>query len=179
MFAGAKLSGPGFTNYFRPAAPLLGARMRNYTLGASDFEWYQRAKAAIAAYEDLVRRTNLIASAAPRRTIFDWLGSPNNPTSPAYRYRSVASDVQTDVEAFTPPNYGAYAVERRQDRVTELEAINEEFKNRVRAAEREHGQLPPGQVGPPGPAGPGADLTLPIVGAGAAVALAIVLSQVL
>ncbi len=178
MFHGARLAGPGFNNYFRPASPVLGARMRNYTLGATDLEWYQRAKAATAAYDDLVRRTNILASVSARRAIFDWLGSPNNPTSPAYRYRSVVSDIQTDVEAYTPPNYGAYAVERRQNRVTELEKINEDFKNRVRASEREVGQLPPpGTITVPG--APGPDLTLPIVGAGVAVVAAILLTQIL
>lgn len=177
MFHGARLAGPGFTNYFRPASPVLGARM--HTLGASNLEWYQRAKAGIAAYDDLVRRSNALASVSARRAIFDWLGSPNNPTSPAYRYRSVVSDIQSDVEAYTPPNYGAYAVERRQNRVTDLEKINEDFKNRVRASEREVGQLPPPVTIPGPPGAPGPDLTLPIVGAGVAVAAAIVLTQIL
>lgn len=179
MFQGARLSGPRFTSYFRQPTPLLGARMRNYTLGASDYEWYQRAKAAIAAYEDLVRRTNEIANQTARNQITSWLGSPNNPTSPAYRYRSVVSDVQTDVEGFTPPNYGAYAVERRQNRVEELESINEDFKNKVRAAEREFGQLPPPRERRVEVPGAAPDLTVPIIGAGVAVAAAIVLSQVL
>lgn len=178
MFAGARLSGPGFSSYFRAPTPLLGARMRNYTLGQSDFEWYQKAKTAIAAYEDLVRRTNALASVSARRAIFDWLGSPTNPTTPAYRYGSVVSDLRTDVEAYTPPNYGAYAVERRQDRITELEGLIDEFKNRVRASEREVGQLPPPEIRTV-PGAPGADLTLPIVGAGVAVAAAIVLTQIL
>jgi hypothetical protein len=177
MFQGAKLSGPRFTSYFRTPAPLLGARIRNYTLGASDFEWYQRAKAAVANYEELVRRTNEVANQTARNAITSWLGSPNNPTTAAYRYRSVVSDIRTDVEGFTPPNYGAYAVERRQNRVEELEGIVEEFKNKVRAAETEFGQLaPPRTVTVPGA---GADLTVPIIGAGIAVAAAIVLSQVL
>lgn len=178
MFHGARLSGPGFGNLFRPASPVLGSRIRNYTLGASDFEWYQKAKTAIAAYDDLVRRTNALASVSARRAVFDWIGSPSNPTSPAYRYRSVVSDIQTDVEAYTPPNYGAYAVERRQDRVTDLERIVEEFKNKVRASEREVGQLPPPEIRTV-PGAPGPDLTLPIVGAGVAVAVAIVLTQIL
>lgn len=172
MFAGGKLSTRTFGGPFRPAVPVLGAAMRSYRLGDSDFEWYQKAKRAIAKYDELLRRVEGIGNITARRAIYDWLGSPNNPTTPAYRYRSVVSDVAVDVEGYTPPNYGAYALERRRGRVEDLEDVVEDFEAKVRASEREYGPVTvrevPGQVSPQAP---GPDLTWPIVGAGVAVGL--------
>lgn len=176
MFAGAKLSTRTFGGYFRPPVPLLGAAMRNYRLGDTDFEWYQRAKRAIGKYDELARRVEGIGAISARRAIYDWLGSANNPTSPSYRYRSVVSDVSIDVEGFTPPNYGAYALDRRRNRVEELEDVVKEFEAKVKAAEREYGPVTvvrePGAGGAP----QGPDLTWPIVGAGVAVGLGLLLA---
>jgi cysteine desulfurase len=114
-----------------------------FSLGQTGREWYDRAKRLIARYEDLARRTAQIAARAARDEIQTWLGSPNTPGTPAYRYNTVVSDVTTDVEAYTPPNYGAYDIERRQNRVEELSDFVDEFDAKVRAAERQFGLLPP------------------------------------
>lgn len=168
--AGVRLSGP--RPYFNPSAAVLGAP-RAFTLGQSGKEWYNRAKAGIAEYEKLEQRARQIANKTERENILAWLGSPTVPTTPAYRFNSVRSDVRENVEAFTPLNYGAYDVERRQNRVVKLEDMNDEFRDLVSTAESVFGKLPPATI----IRGEAGDITVPIIAAGAAVVLAVLLSS--
>jgi hypothetical protein len=139
--------------------------------------WYGRAVKAVQEYEILKNRVAQIASRTEREQITAWLGSESVPTSPEYRYATVRQDATADVQA---EGIGAYNLQRRRNRVVELENWNRDFKAKVDNAERVAGVLPaattitrvvPGEV-------PKSDLTIPIVAAGAAVALAILLTQI-
>lgn len=112
------------------------------SLGQSPSEWYRRAKASMARYDELIGRTASIANQTERNKILAWVGNPGSDGTPAYRYTSVANDIQADVESFTPPNVNAYQVERRQDRVKKLETYNNEFASMVSTAENVYGKLP-------------------------------------
>lgn len=169
----------GGSNGFRIGSP--GYRFHSPGLGGAvlgqetNRQWYEKAKSEVAEYEGLVRRTQQVANKTERENILAWLGSPTVPTTPAYRYNSVKSDIIQDVEAFMPLNYGAYALERRRNRVRELESINSDFRARVSDAERVYGRLPaPVVIREPGEA---ADITVPIIAAGAAIALAVLLAS--
>lgn len=171
------------------ASPFLGrvGLAGSVSLGQSPAElvkWYQRAKAAVAKYAALLGRTDRVANATERANVRAWLGDPANPSAPAYRYASVLSDLAENVEAFTPINYGAYQVERRRNRIEALEDYNRDFEAKVVNAERVYGILPAPQVirervEVPGPTvtmpGAAPDLTIPILVAGGAVALVLLL----
>jgi hypothetical protein len=170
---------PGPIRLAGPLAALRSPLLSGLRLGQSAFEWYRRAKDALAKYEALVARLAEVANRTARLEIETWLGSPLIPGTPAYRYATVRSDVLENVEAYTPPNYGAYQLERRQNRVVELEDHVKDFSAKVTDAERVYGRLPPPtviererRVEVPGEA---PDIAVPLVVAGAAVALAIIL----
>lgn len=140
-------------------------------------EWYERAKAGIARFDLLLKRTAGIANKTERERIMSWVGRATDEDSPMYRYTRVKGDIVGDVERFTPPNYGAYDVERRQNRVDKLWDYNGEFKNMVENAEQVYGILPGAQiitkeriVEVPGK---GPDLTIPLAIGGVAVATAL------
>lgn len=118
----------------------------SYWMGQTPSEWYRRAKEAIAKFDSLVGRMNRVANQTERKAIQDWVGSPSNEGTPAYRRRSVESDIVQDVEGYTPPNVNAYQVERRTNRIEKLEEANAEFEPRVNTAEAVYGTLPPDQV---------------------------------
>lgn len=113
-----------------------------YWMGQTPAEWYRRAKDSLAKFDQLVARMNLIANQTERKNIQQWIGSASDPNSPAYRYQSVKSDLQTDVESFTPPAINAYQVERRTNRIGDLEDINNTFEAKVSNAETVYGKLP-------------------------------------
>jgi hypothetical protein len=153
---------------YRPA--MAGGR---YVLGQTAQEWYDKAKAALARYEFLIKQMDTIGSQNAINQIKVWLGDPSIPDSPSYRYTTVKSDFTQDVAA---EGVGAYNVERRQNRVEKLEDFNGEFKDLIEEALKEFGTRrivtrPGERVEVEGP-----DLTLPILGGAAAVALAIVLA---
>lgn len=162
---GSMRSGPGSSR-----GPFMGQ--------TNDAEaWYGRAVKAVQEYEILKNRVAQIASRTEREQITAWLGSESVPTSPEYRYATVRQDATADVQA---EGIGAYNLQRRRNRVVELENWNRDFKAKVDNAERVAGVLPaattitrvvPGEVQK-------SDLTIPIVAAGAAVALAILLTQI-
>ena len=149
-------------------------------LGQTPYEWYVRAKNALSQFERLLLRLDAVANQKAREDILSWVGEPTTEGTPAYRYARVLGDIQQDVESYTPPNYGAYSLERRQGRVEELEGFVEDLQDKVAAAEKTYGTLPrPQAPSAPAPAAAGAvtaDLTVPIIAAGAAVALAVLLS---
>lgn len=122
-----------------------------YWLGQTPAEWYRRAKDSIAKFDQLIARTSMIANQTERNNIQQWMGSVSDPNSPAYRYQSVKSDLQTDVESFTPPAINAYQVERRTSRIEDLEDINRTFEAKVSNAETVYGKLPaPTVISQPG-----------------------------
>lgn len=170
---------PGGSGTGAWASPSMAGPAR---LGQTNQEWYRRAKAAVAQYQGLLVRTSQVAARAPREEILRWAGDQAVAGTPAYRYASVVSDLQFDVERFSPVNVDAYSVPRRRGRVEELESMNQEFARRVADAESFYGTLPPPQVvtvpGPgrvvPGPAA-GPDLTVPLMVAGGGLVAALVL----
>lgn len=180
FMTGGRFSRPGFGR--GPFSASIGGQFAR--LGQTGLEWYNRAKLAMKIFEGLIGRTDRIANKTAREAILEWLGSPTVQDTPANRYAAVAGDVVYDVEAFTPPNYNAYQLERRQNRVEGLEAVDEDFQEKVAAAEKEFGLLPaptverievPVPVRIPASAPEKMDLTVPIVAGAAAVALAILL----
>lgn len=113
-----------------------------FWLGQAPEEWYRRAKTSIARFDDLLTRTSMIAAKVEREKILSWVGTAADDSSPAYRYATVKSDLQQDVEAFTPPAINAYQLERRTNRIVKLEEINTEFEEKVKTAETIYGKLP-------------------------------------
>lgn len=147
-------------------------------LGQNPSEWYRRAKASIANYDALMLRVAQIANLTERNKIMTWAGNAGTSGTPAYRYASVLSDIQGDVEAFTPPNVNAYQVERRQDRIKRLESYNSELASMVTTAESVYGKLPDPVVinrtstQPGGMISQGTNWTLPLIVGGGALAVA-------
>jgi hypothetical protein len=118
----------------------------SFRLGQTPTDWYRRAKESLVKFDSLISRMNRIANQTERKVVQDWVGSPSTEGTPAYRRRSVESDLTQDVEAYTPPNVNAYQVERRTNRIAKLEDINADFESRVANAEVVYGILPPDQV---------------------------------
>jgi|FLYK01.1.fsa_nt_gi hypothetical protein len=114
----------------------------NTWLGQTPADWYRRAKQALAKFDELLARTAKIANKTQRETILAWVGNAQVEDTPAYRYATVKSDLQYDVEAYTPPNVNAYQVPRRTSRIEKLEEFNKEFEAKVSEAEKVYGKLP-------------------------------------
>lgn len=163
-----------------PFASVVAHRQIGYHLASpvmgqtTPYQWYQKAKAETAKFESILTRAAKIANKTAREEVLAWVGKSDVQGSPAYRYASVMSDLRDDVEAFTPPNYDAYKVSRRRDRVTELADVNKSFEPRVNQAIAVNGELPePVTIeriieipGAPGAAQPG--WVMPVaIGAGA------------
>lgn len=160
----------------------LGVRRQ---LGATGQEWYDRAKRSMATFADLYGRVPTIANQPARTDILAWVGNDITVDSPYYKYQSVKADVQQNVESFTPPNTFAYDIERRQNRVVELEEVNVDFQKKVGDALSTYGVIPAAQVNTiretiirEQPIGQqkGPDLTLPLALVGGGIILAILLS---
>lgn len=117
-----------------------------YWMGQTPADWYRRAKESLAKYDALSERVRRIANQTERKTLQEWMGSPAVDGSPAYRYQSVLSDLQQDVESFTPPAVNAYQVSRRTSRIEKLEDYNRDLEGMVANAEAVYGILPPSQV---------------------------------
>ena len=186
------VSGPGLgtmgqvTLVRRPEPVLMPVRGmhpnlgRPVGLGETAEGWMARAQKALQAYDALKARTAAIGNKTEREAIAAWLGNASVPGTPAYRYNTVKSDLEFDVPR---EGVGAYNLERRQNRIVELEELNRDFRARVENAEKVYGTVPAPQTiirtvpgGPQAPAG-SSNLTVPILAAGGAVALALVLTQ--
>lgn len=111
-------------------------------LGQAEQQWFARAKAAVAMYDNLVERIRRIASPPVREDLLSrFVGNPNNPESAVYRRNSVAFNV-SEAESYTPVNYLVYQPDRVKNRVTKLENWDRELREEVEAAERTYGLLP-------------------------------------
>jgi hypothetical protein len=151
-------------------------RLAGVQLGETPQEWYQRAKTAIAKYENLIARTGRIANQGEKQKITSWVGSPGDEATPAYRYSRVLDDLRGDVESVSPPNIQAYSVERRQERIKKLEDFNREFESMVATAESVFGMVTASAPSAPAPAGtppeaPASPWVLPVIVGGGAVAI--------
>lgn len=167
------------TSIFAPVAvdvfkPGLSGTVR---LSQAPEEWHQRAKTALAKFEDLRMRVAKVANKQERERLGIWIGSASVGDTPAYRYASVASDL-ADVEKFTPPAYQDYQVERRRTRIVKLEEMNRDLGTMVSSSEQAYGRLPEPvivQTLVPTEA-PGIDWKLPVFVGGGALATALVIS---
>lgn len=167
-----KMSGPWSPAPAMVAGPLTmgGHASMGATMGKTAQEWYAAAGSAIKRYEFLLGQIDEIGSNSAINAIELWLGDVGVEGTPAYRYNAVRYNYLTTVAA---EGVGAYNVKRRQSRVRELQEFNDEFTDAIEQALQESGTRRTVIRGD-GKA-PATDLTLPIVGAGAAVALAIAL----
>lgn len=165
-----KLFGPRPVSLGRP---FLGQAFMGQDMQTAQ-SWYERAKKSIDRYKFLKSRVEAIANKTERENVKTWLGAPGVTGTPEYRYASVVSDFTQDVAS---EGVGAYNIERRQNRVSELEDVNDAFDGKVKFAITTYGELPttPGQT-PGAVVTKGPDLTIPIVGVGAAIVLALLLS---
>lgn len=157
-------------------------------LGETGMEWYDRARNAIAKFDQLLARTNGIPSKAERDTVLAWVGPVGSSDTPRERYLTVVENVHY-VEASDPIDYTKYEVSRLQNRVKKLEAYNVEFEDKIRAAELVSGVKPPAPGGtapggliPKGGTTPsaggtgGTNWTLPLIVGGGAIAVAVLVS---
>lgn len=182
-FRGALMGPLGGVGRFIPAAAAapgdpqtLGAPQA--ALGQTAQEWYTRAKAAVAAYEEL--RDNVlprIANLQARADIAAWLGTVYQDESPEYRWASVVGNITYRV---AEEGVGAYNVEHRQNRVVKLENVVEEFRTKVGAA----GALlppvePPPEPGAPQPPVTFADIGTPIAYGLGAIAFAVLIGSLI
>jgi hypothetical protein len=150
-----------------PFASVIAHRQMGYGLASptmgqtTPFQWYQKAKAETAKFAGLLERTAKVANRTAREEILGWLGKSDVRGTPAYVYASVMSDIAENVEAYSPPNYDAYQVSRRRERVAELDSVNKDFERKVNQATATYGELPepvkieriitvPGAPGAPG-----------------------------
>lgn len=143
-------------------------------LGQSTQEWYQRAQKSLAEFDALLKRVAQVANKTAREQILEWIGTADDEDRAAYRYSRVKSDLEHDVEAFTPPNINAYQVERRTRRIEKLEDFNRELNAMVSEAETVYGKLPePVTIERTRIVEGKTDWTLPLIVAGGAVAVAV------
>lgn len=154
-----------------------------YGLGVTAIEWYNRARAAVAKFEQLLARTSRIASATERDNILAWVGPLRSVDTPRERYDTVVENISY-VEGFTPINYDAYDKSRLQNRVTKLESFNTEFETKVANAQTVHGRLPEQtviereRIVTPGAAAAKTDWTLPLLVGGGAIAIALAVTLI-
>jgi hypothetical protein len=149
-------------------------------LGATGQEWYDRARTAVTRFDQLLATAKAIPVKSEREQILAWIGQVGSVDTPMERYLTVVENIHY-VESFDPIDYSKYDVARLQHRVEKLEAFDGELEKKIAASRLLTGApggtspTQPGGVKPPGTAG-GMDLTIPLIAAGAAVVLAVVLS---
>lgn len=115
----------------------------NYWIGQTPTDWYRRAKEALAKYDVLIGKMNVIANEAERKAIQGWVGTGSQEGTIAFRQKNVVSDLKEQVEAFTPPNVSAYQVARRTEEIEKLENLLQTFEAKVQNAMVVYGTLPP------------------------------------
>lgn len=152
-----------------------------YYLGQTPQDWYNRAKQSLMKFDDLLTRVAKVANQTSRNEILAWIGTASIQDSPAYRYATVKSDLQQDVESFTPPAVNAYQVTRRTNRIEKLEEMNRELEAKVGNAENVYGKLQDPviiereRILTPGTS-TGSNWTMPLLVGGGAVAVAVVVT---
>jgi hypothetical protein len=106
-----------------------------YALGQTVDEWYRRALDAAEAFDSLLKRSAYLADEGLRGEILLWVGRPDVPGSPAERYSRVTEDL-AEVNSVDPPAFSFYTEPVAVDRVTDLEAVLQEFYGRMTDAEK-------------------------------------------
>jgi hypothetical protein len=127
-------------------APFSANLGRSPKLGQEDQQWFARAKAGVAAYDDLWARTQQIANQTYREQLAGkYHTKPEDQDGALYRRNSVAYNV-SQAESYTPVNYRLYAQSQQQNRVSNLEDWNSDFRKDVEYGEKSYGILPAAQV---------------------------------
>lgn len=137
---GSRLNGSMFQ-----AAPFSEASSRK-GLGQNEQQWFARAKAAIAEYDELWARTQQIANKTYREQVAaKYHPSASNQEGALYRRNSVAYNV-SQAESYTPVNYLVYNDSQQQNRISKLEEFNRGFRQDVEFGEKEYGILPAPEI---------------------------------
>lgn len=127
-------------------APVMGSPAPKPNLGQDEQQWFTRAKAGVAAYDDLWARTQLIANKTYREQLASkYHTKPEDQDGALYRRNSVAYNV-SEAESYTPVNYRVFAQSQQQNRVTKLEDWNSDFRKDVEYGEKTYGLLPAPEV---------------------------------
>lgn len=128
------------------SAPFLGRQESNGSLGQNEQQWFARAKAAVADYDELWARTQQIANKTYREQVAAKYRPPAVDQNGAlYRRNSVAYNI-SQAESYTPVNYLIYNESQQQSRVSKLEDFNKGFREDVKFGEKEYGILDSAQV---------------------------------
>lgn len=127
-------------------APAMGTQKPKPNLGQVEQQWFTRAKAGVAAYDDLWARTQLIGNKTYREQLASkYHTKPEDQDGALYRRNSVAYNV-SQAESYTPVNYRIFAESQQQNRVTKLEDWNSDFRKDVEYGETNYGVLPAPEV---------------------------------
>lgn len=122
-------------------APVMGTPLQKTRLGEDEQQWFTRAKAAVAAYDDLWNRTQLINNSTYRDQVATkYHTKPEDQAGALFRRNSVAYKV-SESESYTPVNYQVFTQIQQQDKVTKLEDFNSDFKKDVEYGEKVYGLL--------------------------------------
>lgn len=97
-------------------------------MGQPDTSSYvARAKAALAAYDDLLNRIASVGDEATRQDLLSWISRSDVPGTPAERRKTVGEDL-----ASLGPNSDLATIQKRVD---DLEAMNKTLGAKVKNAE--------------------------------------------
>lgn len=110
-------------------------------LGSKEEEYYAKAKASLAKYNELLSRIDRVANKESRDALKAQVGSAASESSIAYRASSVQQDV-SEAEKWSPPNTYVWSISRRQGRVDELASMVTGLEPQVAEAEKRFGVLP-------------------------------------
>lgn len=122
-------------------APVMSSPVQKPRLGEDEQKWFTRAKAGVAAYDDLWVRTQLIADETYREQLAaKYHTKPEDQNGAFFRRNSVAYKV-SEAESFTPVNYKIFDDSQQQDKVTALENWNSDFRKDVEYGETTYGLL--------------------------------------
>lgn len=131
-----------------PFSPVLGQKEgpRQELGQQAEQQWFARAKAAVAQYDELWAKTQQIANKTYREELATkYHTDPSDPDGALYRRNSVAYNL-SQAESYTPVNYLVYSTSQQQNRVSKLENWNSDFKEDVNYGSTQYGLLDEPQV---------------------------------
>lgn len=119
----------------------MNGSLKEKKLGENDQQWFSRAKAAVAQYDDLWERSQRINDSAYRNQLAEkYHPLPENASGALYRRNAVAYNVAL-AESQTPVNYALYQDTKQQERVAKLEEWIASFRKDVEFGEQTYGVL--------------------------------------
>lgn len=122
-------------------SPFVNSMNGSPKLGENDQQWFARAKAGVAQYDDLWERAKRINNVDYRSQLAaKYHTVPEDQNGTLYSRNGVAYNVAS-AESVAPVNYALYQDPRQQERVTKLEEWNASFRRDVEAGEKEYGVL--------------------------------------